>query len=117
MKGTNQQLDLSKCHSLIMGRVGIGNKFVQQLMVSAILHVLWIIWIEINNRYFQNSQACMGTLINGVISEFHLNFDLAMAKSSSSVTNFKISLLFHTPLRLEWLAVLSDIHWIHLVTH
>ena len=95
MKGTNRQLDLSNCCNLILGTSSIGSKLAQQLMTSAIVHVLWFIWIERNKRYFHGIQANIGTLINRVMSEVCLSFDLVLARGTSSMTDFRIAQLFH----------------------
>jgi ribonuclease HI len=113
MKGTNRQLDLSNCCNLILGTSGIGSKLAQQLMTSAIVHVLWIIWIERNKRYFHGIHANIGTLINRVMSEVHLSFDLVLARGTSYMTDFCIAQLFHVPLRPPRTGVTTDIFWIH----
>lgn len=113
MKGTNRQLDLSNCCNLILGTSSIGSKLAQQLMTSAIVHVLWIIWIERNKRYFHGIHANIGTLINRVMSEVHLSFDLVLARGTSYMTDFCIAQLFHVPLRPSRTVVTTDIFWIH----
>jgi len=112
-KGMNRQLDLSNCCNLILGTSRIGSKLAQQLMTFAIVHVLWIIWIERNKRYFHGIQANIGTLINRVMSEVRLSFDLVLARGISSMTDFHITHLIHVPLRPPRTVVTTDIFWIH----
>jgi len=54
MKGTDQILDLSSINSLLLRSTVINSKMVKYLMDSAIVHIIWSIWIERNNRCFSN---------------------------------------------------------------
>jgi hypothetical protein len=112
MKGMNRQLDLSNCCNLILGTSSIGSKLAHQLMTSDIVHVLWIICIERNKRNFHGIQANIGTLINKVISEVRLSFDIVLARGISSMTDFRITQLFHVPLLPPRTVVTTDILWI-----
>ena len=47
-KGAYLSLDCSNCLTLLLGRIGVGSKMVQQTMNFAIIHTIWVIWIERN---------------------------------------------------------------------
>lgn len=42
-KGTDQSLDFTSCSSLLLGRIGMGSKLVQQVLNSSIIHLIWAI--------------------------------------------------------------------------
>jgi hypothetical protein len=53
-KGTDLSLNYSNCLNLIMGTVGRGSKLVQHVVHSAIIHIIWAIWIERNASMISN---------------------------------------------------------------
>jgi len=61
--GTDHPLDLSSWHSLLMSCLGRGSTLAQQLMVSAVMHIIWRIWIERNQRLFHDKTDNMANLI------------------------------------------------------
>lgn len=69
----------------LMGSNGLGSKLVKQVTNDAIIHTIWSIWIDRNNRYFTDKQCSMSTLFNGILAEVHLSFELAIVKRSSAI--------------------------------
>ena len=93
-KGTDQSLNYTKCLNIILGRVGVGSKMVQHVMNSAILHIIWCIWIERNQRCFHKKQQSITTLFNHVIVVVKLSYGLSLLKGASSMQDYKISNIF-----------------------
>ena len=93
-KGTAQTLDCTNCLNLILGRVGIGSKLVQQLLNSAIIHIIWAIWIERNHRNFHNKQQAITTLFNTMIAEVKLSFNLCLIKGDFAMQDYNVAKLF-----------------------
>lgn len=77
-KGADQILDCSNCLNLLMNRIGAGSNLVQQLMNSAIIHMIWAIWTERNHRYFDNIHHAMPSLFNSVLAEVKLSYNLCL---------------------------------------
>ena len=80
------------------------SKFVQQILNTAIIHTIWIIWIERNQRNFHNKNQSMSTLFNHVLAEFKLNFNLCMVNCDSSMHDYHIARLFNIPFRSKRLS-------------
>lgn len=93
-KGTDQALDCSSCLPLLFSRMGTGSKLVQQLMNSAIIHTIWVIWIERNQRYYSNKKQAMSTLFNTILAEVKVSYNLCMATGNSSMQDYKVARLF-----------------------
>jgi len=84
---------------------------VQQVMLSAIIHIIWSLWLERNNRYFNDQRAPTGNIINRVISKVHLSFRLALVKGSSAMTDFRVVHLFNIPLRPSRAVPDREVSW------
>jgi len=91
MKGTNKKVDCSSIHTLLLCRVGSGSKMVQQVMNSAILHTIWSIWLERNQRYFNRVNRPMESIFNSILAEVHLSFKFAIVKGASDMMDYKVS--------------------------
>lgn len=87
-KGTDHVLDLASGQQLLLSGTAWGNKLVQNIMSSAILHGIWCIWLERNNRYFNNQQSHMGSLINCIIAEVKQSFDLVLFNTDDAMSDF-----------------------------
>jgi ribonuclease HI len=96
---------------LLLGRTGVESKFVQQILNTAIIHTIWIIWIERNLRNFHNKQQSMSTLFNHVLAEVKLSFNLCMVNCNSSMHDYNIARLFNIPFRIKRLSSAHDIVW------
>jgi hypothetical protein len=112
-KGSEQVLDLSNCLNLLLSVKGKGSKMVQQVLASAIVHIIWAIWMERNSRYFNNQNKSMLSLTHNIISEVALSFKLVIAQGSTSMTDFKLSQLFGIPFKLGRVVPVQDVHWIY----
>jgi ribonuclease HI len=94
-----------------MGRLGVGSQMVQHVMISAIIHVIWIIWRERNNRYFSDKAHKISSLIHSIIAEVKLAFEFSMIRGSSAMTDFQLSQLFGIPLKYGRIKTVIDVHW------
>jgi len=84
---------------------------VKQLLVSAMINSIWAIWIARNTSHFQWKSTTISSMINTVIIEVKLGFELALAAGSSSMTEFRISQLFGIPIKPRRIATCPEIHW------
>ena len=98
-KGTDHTLDSSSCLQLLLGRAGVESKFVQQILNAAIIHTIWAIWLERNQRCFHDKKQSMATIFNHILAEVKLSHNLCMVKCNSVMQEFKISRLFNIPFR------------------
>jgi len=96
-KGTDQPLDCTNCSTLLLGRGGMGSKMVQQVLNSAIIHLIWAIWIERNQRCFHNKSQHMSSLFNTMLAEVQLSYRLSLANGASAMQDHKISQMFNIP--------------------
>lgn len=110
-KGTGQALDCSSCLNLLMGRVGTGSKLVQQILNSAIVHTLWVIWIERNQRYFCSKKQAMSTLFNNILAEVRVSYSLSLATGNSSMQDYKVAKLFSIPFKVKRVNPSQEIIW------
>jgi len=110
-KGTDIPLDLTSCNSLIINFMGRGNTLVQQLLNSAIIHTIWTIWIERNQKCFHNKHQSMETLFNCILVEVKLGYKLILAKGNSDMQDYKICRLFNIPFRTKRVTARHDVHW------
>ena len=104
-------MDLSSCQSLILGVIGHGSTMVQHVINSAIVHIIWAIWIERNQRRFHNMHKPMTTLFNCILVDVKLSYNLVLAKGNSDMKDYKISRLFNIPFEIKKISVCSEIHW------
>ncbi|XP_024628618.2 uncharacterized protein [Medicago truncatula] len=100
-KGTDTHLDFSNCLNLILGSLGRGSQLVQHLLNSAIIHNIWLIWTERNQRCFNDKHSSMTTLFNNMLAEVKLSYHLVLVKGNSCMQDFKISRLFSIPLHTK----------------
>jgi len=98
-KGSVQLLDLSNSHNLLVNIVGAGSKFVHQIMTFAFIHTIWCIWLERNNRCYNNKLTSVGSMINKIISWVRLSFKLVLSNGPAAMSDLKISHLFGIPLK------------------
>lgn len=110
-KETDFPLDCSNCLSLIMGSIGRGSNMVQHVINFAVIHTIWAIWIERNQRCFQNKYKPMSSLFNCILSEVKLSYTLVLAKCNSDMKDYKISRLFNIPFQTKRITVRKDVHW------
>lgn len=71
---------------------------VQQVLIAAVLHIVWKIWIEHNERYLNNKVTLIEKLIRIVIVEIGCSFK-SIQDTTSSMLDLNISHLFHLPLK------------------
>ena len=110
-RGTAHALDSSSCLQLLLGRSGVESKFVQQILNTATIHTIWIIWLERNQRNFHNKTQSMFTLFNHVLAEVKLSFNLYMVNCNSSMHDYHIARLFNIPFRSKRLHYVRSIAW------
>lgn len=68
----------------------------KQIMLSAKLHTIWIIWVEQNKQRFSNENNSMQSLFHKLIYEVHLSCNLIKGRGSSSMVDFCVTQLFKT---------------------
>jgi len=110
-KGIDIPLDHSSCVNLLLGSMGRGSKMVQQLLNSAIIHTIWAIWIERNQRCFHDKQQPMSTLINTILAEVKLSYSLCLTKGNSNMHDNKVSRLFDIPFKTKHVTIRQEVHW------
>ena len=110
-KGTDIHLDSSNCLNLLMNYAGRGSKLVQHVINSAIIHTIWVIWIERNQRCFHDKHKSLTTLFNCVLAEVKLSYNLILAKGNSNMQDYKISRLFNIPLQTKRIIIKQEVHW------
>jgi len=110
-KGTNMTLDCTNCLQLLLGRMGTGSALVQHVMNSAIIHTIWAIWIERNQRYFHNTKLAMSTLFNSILAEVHLGYKLSKVAGNSAMLDYKVAKLFNIPLKINRPKPVHDVVW------
>ena len=86
----------------------IASKLVKHIINSAIVHTIWSIWIERNNRCFSNKQSNMSTIFNSILAEVKLSFKLVIGKGASAGSSYGslppvelLELCLETPLLLS----------------
>jgi hypothetical protein len=72
--GIDQPIDSSGWLNLITGCVGRWSKLSQEVIISTILHILWGILIERNNRCFQAVETTLASIIYKIIVEVHISY-------------------------------------------
>jgi len=112
LKATDQHLDFSSILSFLIGQRGDSSRMVQQVMNSAIVHIVWSIWLERNNRYFDGVQKPMSTLFNTILVEVRLSFMLDIVKGAASMQNFKLARLFSIPFKTSRVNPCREIIWV-----
>lgn len=110
-KGTEQTLDCSSCLQLILGILGIHSKLVQQVLNSAVVHTIWAIWIERNQRFFQNKKQPMSTIFNTILAEVKLSYGLCLVKGKSAMQDHKVAKLFSIPFKVKRFTPAHEIAW------
>lgn len=112
MQGTDQLLNLTSMHDLLMCNQASNSKLAKHVMNSAIVHIIWGIWLERNHRRFSNKQCHMSSIFNNILVEVKLSFDLVLTKGSSALQDFKVARLFGIPLKARRFVPLLDVTWI-----
>jgi len=79
-------------------------------MVSDVLHIIWRLWIERNQRLFQDKVDNMASLIH-IVAEVNFCYTLTIGVSNSSMMDFKIAHLFHIPLRSKPVVSPLEVRW------
>jgi len=110
-KGTNQHLDCTNCLQLLLGGMGTRSKLVQQLLHSAIIHAIWVIWIERNHRYYHDKKQAMTTLFNIILTEVKLSYSLSLVKGSSDMLDYHVTKLFNIPLKVKRITPTHETAW------
>jgi ribonuclease HI len=90
---------------------GRGSTLVQQVMISAIIHAIGGIWMERNNRYYNDRKKSIEFLIHSITSEVHLSFNLVLVKGSTAMADFKLSQMFGIPLKPRRVQIINDVTW------
>lgn len=111
MKGTGMNLDCSSCLTLLLDRVGVGSKMVQQVLNSVVLHTIWSIWLEGNEWYFNGVNRSMASFFNVILAEVKLSFNLAIVKGSSAMLDYKVAKLFNIPLQIKKVNISQNVSW------
>nr|ABD28730.1 Ribonuclease H [Medicago truncatula] len=105
LKATDQHLDFSSILNI--------SRMVQHVMNSAIVHIMWSIWLECNNKYFDGVQKPMSTLFNTILAEvLRLSFMLDIVKGASSMQDFKLARLFSIPFKTNRVNPCREIIWV-----
>jgi len=110
-KGADVPLDHTNCCSLLMGINGRGSKLVQQVLTSAIIHTIWAIWIERNQRYFHDKARTVNSLFNGILAEVKLSHSLVLAKGNSNMLDYKVARLFNIPFQTKKVDIRQEVKW------
>lgn len=71
----------------------------REIMLSAVIHIVWCIWIERNNRCFQDKIL--------PIVEVKCSYSFSTSASHSSVTDYQVS-----HLRVPRPIITSEVRWI-----
>ena len=110
-KGTKIPLDSSNCLNLLLGSVGRGSQMVQHVLNSAIIHTIWLIWVERNQRCFNDNQKSMTSIFNCMLAEVKLSYQLVLAKGNSSMQDYKVARLFNIPLHTKLINISQEVNW------
>lgn len=89
----------------------MGSKVVQQVINSTIIHIIWVIWMERNQRYFHNKKTALTTMFNRMLAEVKLSYNLSLVHGVYSMQDYKISTLFNIPFKTRRARHLQDIAW------
>lgn len=111
MKGIGMNLDYSSCLTLLLSRVGVGSKMVQQVLNLMVLHTIWSIWLERNQRYFNWVHRSMAYLFKVILAEVKFSFNLAIVKGSSAMLDYKVAKLFNIPLQIKKVNISQNVSW------
>lgn len=109
-KGSDMILDCSSCITLLLGPVGRGSQLAQHGLNSAIIHTIWLIWTERNQRCFHDKKKTMPSLFNCMLSEVRLSYQLVLAKGNFTMHDYKISRLFNIPLQTKRVDIRQKVH-------
>jgi len=112
LKDVVPHLDASSCLNLIHSCVSAGCKFMHQVLISAITYSIWRIWIERNNRYFEDKEAHFSNLIYHIVAEVKMSSSLMVGANHSSSLDVKVSSLFQLSLRPSRQIFYSNVYWI-----
>jgi len=110
-KGIEQNLDCSSCLQLILGSLGIGSKLVQNILNSVIIHTIWAIWIERNQRRFHNKQQAMSTTFNIILAEVKTSYSLSLIKGDSAIQDYRVAKLFNIPFKVKRSTPSQEVVW------
>jgi hypothetical protein len=106
----DQHLDCADWLSLITGCVGNWSKLVQQVLIAAVLQTVWKIWIERNDRYFNNKEHSMEHLIRSIFVEVGSSYNIIQTEKSV-MFDAKLSHLFSIPLKHKTLSSRYNVRW------
>jgi len=109
--GTDIPLDYTDCISLLLGVTGRGSKMVQQILESAIIHIIWVVWIERNQRYFHDKSNTITTMFNCILAEVKLRHSLVLTKGNSNMQDYKVSRLFNIPFQTKRVSARQEVKW------
>lgn len=110
-KGTDQNLDCTNCLQLLLSIMNININLVQQILSSAIIHTLWVIWIERNQRYYHNKYQAVSTLFNIILAEVKLSYSLSLVKGDSAMIDYKVAAMFNIPFKVKRLRPIHETVW------
>jgi hypothetical protein len=80
-------------------------------MISAIIHVIWSIWLERNNRYYNDRKKSVEFLIHTITSEVQLSFNLVLVKGFAAMADFKLTQMFGIPLKPRRVQIIAEVAW------
>jgi len=84
---------------------------VRQVLIAAVIHIVWKIWLERNARYFNDKPRPMEHLIHSVIVEVGCSFRSIRTKTSAML-DWKISHLFRIPLHHKTMRNRAAVCWL-----
>lgn len=108
----DQSIQTGSWLNVLTGCIGRWSRMLQEVMLSAVLHIVWCIWIERNNRYFHDKVNSIPSLIQHVIAEVRTSYSYSSGASNSSVTDFKIAQLFNLTVRVARPVVTFEVRWL-----
>jgi len=75
------------------------------------IHVIWVIWLERNHRYYHDRKQAMTTLFNVILTEVKLSYNLSLIKGSSDMLDYHVTKLFHIPLKVKRVNLTHTTAW------
>lgn len=75
------------------------------VLKSAIIHTIWAIWIERNQRYFQDQHKPMSSLFNCILAEVKMSYCSNLAQGNSSMQDYNI------PFQSKRVTVKQEVKW------
>lgn len=112
LKDVAQHLDNSSGMNLLSSCFDKGSRFTHQVLISAVSHVIWQIWIERNRRYFSDKESQMYQLIGTVTAEVKCSAAMMFGARNTSSFDLRIGALFQLAPRPSRQISSSPVFWI-----